>query len=81
MRIAQEESVRVGVAEACRALGLSRATYYRKLGSVADPDPRGRGTPVWGKERAAQSAEAQRQGGTAGLGLSYPSGSGSATDK
>lgn len=37
MRIAQEESVRVGVVEACRALGLSRATYYRKFGEDARP--------------------------------------------
>jgi len=41
MRIAQEESVRVGVAEACRALGLSRATYYRKLGEDAQPGGKG----------------------------------------
>ena len=30
MRIAEEESVHSGVVEACRALGLSRATYYRR---------------------------------------------------
>jgi len=46
MRIAQEESVRVGVVEACRALGLSRATYYRKLAEE----------PLSGRKRERRSA-------------------------
>jgi hypothetical protein len=43
MRIAEKEAARNGIAETCKALGLSRATYYRR--QKKKPESAGRVSP------------------------------------
>ena len=55
MDIAREAAEEYGVAEACRALGLSRATYYRQL---SQPDSEG-GSERWPPRRLGAEEEQQ----------------------
>ena len=55
MHIAREAAAEYGVAETCRTLGLSRATYYRQMNK---PDEGG-GSARWSPRRLSEEEERQ----------------------